>query len=82
VRRAARDELRKGAHCIKVMASGGVASPTDRRAAAVLCAAACGADCTACKQMLKALCLAVATPSLPRPARSADGSPSEAGLPR
>ncbi len=30
VRRAARDELRKGAHCIKVMASGGVASPTDR----------------------------------------------------
>ncbi len=29
-RRAARDELRKGAHCIKVMASGGVASPTDR----------------------------------------------------
>lgn len=29
VRRAARDELRKGAHCIKVMASGGVASPTD-----------------------------------------------------
>jgi imidazolonepropionase-like amidohydrolase len=33
VRRAARDELRKGAHCVKVMASGGVASPTDRRAA-------------------------------------------------
>lgn len=30
VRRAARDELRKGAHCIKVMASGGVASPTDK----------------------------------------------------
>ena len=30
VRRAARDELRKGAHCIKVMASGGVSSPTDR----------------------------------------------------
>ncbi|KAL4423484.1 hypothetical protein ABPG77_003617 [Micractinium sp. CCAP 211/92] len=30
VRKAARDELRKGAHCIKVMASGGVASPTDR----------------------------------------------------
>jgi len=30
VRRAARDELRKGAHHIKVMASGGVASPTDR----------------------------------------------------
>ncbi|KAI7840056.1 hypothetical protein COHA_006187 [Chlorella ohadii] len=30
VRRAARDELRKGAHCIKIMASGGVASPTDR----------------------------------------------------
>ena len=29
-RKAARDELRKGAHCIKVMASGGVASPTDR----------------------------------------------------
>ncbi|GBF96931.1 peptidase M38 [Raphidocelis subcapitata] len=29
-RRAARDELRRGAHCIKVMASGGVASPTDR----------------------------------------------------
>jgi len=32
VRRAARDELRLGAHCIKIMASGGVASPTDRRA--------------------------------------------------
>jgi imidazolonepropionase-like amidohydrolase len=30
VRKAARDELRKGAHCIKVMASGGVSSPTDR----------------------------------------------------
>ena len=30
VRRAARDELRKGAHHIKVMASGGVASPADR----------------------------------------------------
>lgn len=30
VRRAARDELRKGAHMIKVMASGGVASPTDK----------------------------------------------------
>ncbi|GFR47600.1 hypothetical protein Agub_g9335, partial [Astrephomene gubernaculifera] len=30
VRRAARDELRRGAHCIKIMASGGVASPTDR----------------------------------------------------
>lgn len=30
VRRAARDELRKGAHCVKVMASGGVSSPTDR----------------------------------------------------
>ncbi|KAG2482174.1 hypothetical protein HYH03_018874 [Edaphochlamys debaryana] len=30
VRRAARDELRRGAHCVKVMASGGVASPTDR----------------------------------------------------
>ena len=26
---AARDELRQGAHCIKIMASGGVASPTD-----------------------------------------------------
>jgi imidazolonepropionase-like amidohydrolase len=30
VRAAARDELRTGAHHIKVMASGGVASPTDR----------------------------------------------------
>jgi imidazolonepropionase-like amidohydrolase len=30
VRTAARDELRKGAHHIKVMAGGGVASPTDR----------------------------------------------------
>lgn len=30
VRRAARDELRKGADQIKLMASGGVASPTDR----------------------------------------------------
>ncbi|KAK9797015.1 hypothetical protein WJX73_006150 [Symbiochloris irregularis] len=30
VRKAARDELRKGAHCIKIMASGGVSSPTDR----------------------------------------------------
>jgi imidazolonepropionase-like amidohydrolase len=30
VREAARDELRKGAHHLKVMASGGVASPTDR----------------------------------------------------
>jgi imidazolonepropionase-like amidohydrolase len=30
VRAAARDELRKGAHHIKVMASGGIASPTDR----------------------------------------------------
>jgi imidazolonepropionase-like amidohydrolase len=30
VRRAAREELRRGAHHIKVMASGGVASPTDR----------------------------------------------------
>ncbi|GAB4818041.1 hypothetical protein N2152v2_005087 [Parachlorella kessleri] len=30
VTKAARDELRKGAHCIKIMASGGVASPTDR----------------------------------------------------
>lgn len=29
VRRAARDELRKGANHIKIMASGGVASPTD-----------------------------------------------------
>lgn len=29
VRRAAREELRQGAHAIKVMASGGVASPTD-----------------------------------------------------
>lgn len=27
--RAAREELRKGAHCLKVMASGGVSSPTD-----------------------------------------------------
>jgi imidazolonepropionase-like amidohydrolase len=26
---AAREELRRGAHCIKIMASGGVASPTD-----------------------------------------------------
>lgn len=30
LRAAARDELRKGAHHLKVMASGGVASPTDR----------------------------------------------------
>ena len=30
VRIAARDELRKGAHHVKIMASGGVASPTDR----------------------------------------------------
>jgi imidazolonepropionase-like amidohydrolase len=30
VRRAARDEIRRGAHHIKVMLSGGVASPTDR----------------------------------------------------
>jgi len=30
-RKAARDELRKGAHCIKIMASGGVASPTDKQ---------------------------------------------------
>jgi imidazolonepropionase-like amidohydrolase len=30
VRAAARDELRKGAHHVKVMASGGVSSPTDR----------------------------------------------------
>lgn len=29
VRRAAREQLRQGAHAIKVMASGGVASPTD-----------------------------------------------------
>lgn len=28
-RAAAREELRKGAHCIKIMASGGVLSPTD-----------------------------------------------------
>src|SRR5206468_670213 len=27
--KAAREELRRGAHCIKVMASGGVVSPTD-----------------------------------------------------
>ncbi|MBE7638390.1 amidohydrolase family protein [Sneathiella sp. P13V-1] len=30
VRRACRNELRKGAHFIKIMASGGVSSPTDR----------------------------------------------------
>ena len=30
VRRAARDQLRRGAHHVKVMLSGGVASPTDR----------------------------------------------------
>lgn len=30
VRHAARDELRRGAHHLKIMASGGVASPTDR----------------------------------------------------
>ena len=30
VRQAARDELRKGAHQIKIMASGGVSSPTDK----------------------------------------------------
>ncbi len=30
VRRAVRDEIRKGAHHIKIMASGGIASPTDR----------------------------------------------------
>lgn len=30
VREAVRDELRKGAHHIKIMASGGIASPTDR----------------------------------------------------
>lgn len=30
VRHAARDELRKGAHHLKIMVSGGVASPTDR----------------------------------------------------
>lgn len=29
VLKAAREELRRGAHCIKIMASGGVASPTD-----------------------------------------------------
>ncbi|HNP64433.1 MAG TPA: amidohydrolase family protein [Woeseiaceae bacterium] len=29
VRKAARNELRKGAHVIKIMASGGIASPTD-----------------------------------------------------
>lgn len=29
VRRAARNELRKGAHAVKIMASGGVASPSD-----------------------------------------------------
>ncbi|MFZ5451150.1 MAG: amidohydrolase family protein [Thermodesulfobacteriota bacterium] len=29
VRRAARDEIRKGAHQLKIMASGGLASPTD-----------------------------------------------------
>src|SRR6201998_3188560 len=27
--KAAREELRRGAHCIKIMASGGIASPTD-----------------------------------------------------
>ncbi len=30
VRRACRDEIRKGAHHIKIMASGGIVSPTDR----------------------------------------------------
>ena len=30
VRKAARDEIRKGAHHIKMMAGGGIASPTDR----------------------------------------------------
>lgn len=30
LRRAARDEIRKGAHHIKIMAGGGIASPTDR----------------------------------------------------
>ncbi len=30
VRRAAREEIRRGAHHIKIMASGGVSSPTDR----------------------------------------------------
>lgn len=30
VRRAAREEIRKGAHQIKIMASGGIVSPTDR----------------------------------------------------
>ena len=29
MRRAVRDELRKGSHCIKIMGSGGVASPND-----------------------------------------------------
>lgn len=29
VRRAAREELRRGAHCLKIMMSGGVLSPTD-----------------------------------------------------
>lgn len=44
-RAAARDELRKGAHCIKIMASGGVASPTDR--CAVLCTCQSQHDVTA-----------------------------------
>ena len=30
VRRAARDEIRRGAHHIKIMANGGISSPTDR----------------------------------------------------
>jgi imidazolonepropionase-like amidohydrolase len=30
VRQAAREELRKGAYQIKIMASGGVSSPTDK----------------------------------------------------
>jgi len=30
IRRAARDEIRKGAHQIKIMAGGGISSPTDR----------------------------------------------------
>src|SRR5258708_34696343 len=30
VRRAAREEIRRGAHHLKLMLSGGVASPTDR----------------------------------------------------
>ena len=37
VRAAARDEIRKGADHIKIMASGGVASPTDRIASTQFC---------------------------------------------